>query len=364
MPKVGVAVAEADAPIGGLDGDVGRVVPGEEGRVHIEAVDQPRHTESDDAPVVTSTEKGGQRVSRGCPEGGQRVSRGWPEGGRRISGVARGWQEGGQRVARGWQENFRGGQRVARGWPEVGQRVARGWQENFRGGQRVARGWQENFRGEAVTAAGLSVPPPVCRCLLRSVGAVSSGLSVPAPVCRCLLRSVGASSGLSVGASSGLSALDGDRSVLHKIKKSVKSINTSGLAHVENEEQYVQAMERLGDSCIGRDDADVGPAFLKFSLQNMNNIITFPLDSLLKGDLKGVKGDLKKPFDKSWKDYETKLFNRNMISEITEHDLRDHRNMISESPEHDLRVYRNMISEITEHDLRDHRNMISEFTGT
>lgn len=104
----------------------------------------------------------------------------------------------------------------------------------------------------------------------------------------------------------------------------------------------VRALERLGSKVIDQDEPDIGAAFLKFSvvtkelsalmktlvnsknsycylsefiisehfplqMKNINNIVMFPVDSMLKSELRGVKGDMKRPFDKAAKDYEAKF---------------------------------------------------------
>ncbi|XP_064596881.1 arf-GAP with SH3 domain, ANK repeat and PH domain-containing protein 2-like isoform X3 [Liolophura sinensis] len=112
--------------------------------------------------------------------------------------------------------------------------------------------------------------------------------------------------------------LDMDRSGVTKMKKSVKALYNSGITHVGNEEYLAENLEKLGAT---RDqETELEKAFLKFSIvtkdlsqlmrslmQSLNNIVLFPLDAFLKGDLKGIKGDLKKPFDKAWKDYDAKF---------------------------------------------------------
>ncbi|XP_064488613.1 arfGAP with SH3 domain, ANK repeat and PH domain-containing protein-like isoform X2 [Ornithodoros turicata] len=114
--------------------------------------------------------------------------------------------------------------------------------------------------------------------------------------------------------------LDFDRDGLTKMKKAIKAVYNSGNTHVDNEVYLSKALERLGTNAVSKDqEQDIGAAFLKFSvvtrelsalmktlMQSLHNIIMFPLDNLLKGDLRGVKGDLKRPFDKASRDYEAK----------------------------------------------------------
>uniref|UniRef100_A0A3Q1KIP1 Uncharacterized protein n=1 Tax=Anabas testudineus TaxID=64144 RepID=A0A3Q1KIP1_ANATE len=116
-------------------------------------------------------------------------------------------------------------------------------------------------------------------------------------------------------------ALDSDRLVLQKMKKAAKAKYTSGQEHVSHLEQYINSMEKLSVNCHSNGETEVGSAFCRLAdfskelvspmknlvSQHMLHNINFFLDSVVKGDLREVKGDLKKPFDKTWRDYESRF---------------------------------------------------------
>ncbi|XP_034548439.1 arf-GAP with SH3 domain, ANK repeat and PH domain-containing protein 2 [Notolabrus celidotus] len=114
--------------------------------------------------------------------------------------------------------------------------------------------------------------------------------------------------------------LDSDRLVLQKMKKAAKAKFTAGQDHVSYLEQYINSMEKLSVNCHSNGESEVGSAFCRLAdfskellspmknlLKSMLHNINFFLDSLVKGDLREVKGDLKKPFDKAWRDYESRF---------------------------------------------------------
>ncbi|KAG8446274.1 hypothetical protein GDO86_013924 [Hymenochirus boettgeri] len=115
-------------------------------------------------------------------------------------------------------------------------------------------------------------------------------------------------------------ALDADRVVLNKMKKSAKSQHSTGEEHITHLEVYITTLERLSSNCRDNGEEALSKAFSAFAelskelltpmknvLQSFNHNINYFLNSLVKGDLKEVKGDLKKPFEKAWKDYENKF---------------------------------------------------------
>lgn len=125
--------------------------------------------------------------------------------------------------------------------------------------------------------------------------------------------------------------LESDKTAAHKFKKCVKSLHSVSLNHTISEVAYGDNMEKIGSVAISREsESGIGTAFLKLSYltkelanhrkimcENLNNMVLFPLNSLLKGDMNKI-GYMKKPIEESWKEYKSKGLKRESRKKTTE----------------------------------------------
>ncbi|KAM8977416.1 arf-GAP with SH3 domain, ANK repeat and PH domain-containing protein 3-like [Pelodytes ibericus] len=111
--------------------------------------------------------------------------------------------------------------------------------------------------------------------------------------------------------------------VLNRIRKSIRSVHSSGLSHVDALEGYTEAMQSLGSNQLSSNNHELSTGFLNLSvlsrelsallstmIHNLNSILSFPLDSLVRGDLKDGRLELRKQAERSWKEYEMKMLKK------------------------------------------------------
>ncbi|XP_065182988.1 arf-GAP with SH3 domain, ANK repeat and PH domain-containing protein 2-like isoform X2 [Sycon ciliatum] len=108
-------------------------------------------------------------------------------------------------------------------------------------------------------------------------------------------------------------SLDNDKKQLKKLVSGMQKMVHCGEEHVKSKYAFSDAMEKLGTNFMPS-QPKIGTAFLKFAVilkdmtlslenqvKNMNNIVLFPLEALVKNDM---SSNMKKPFDKSYAEYE------------------------------------------------------------